>query len=191
MNLGQTMITMGMFVLLVMSVISANRMLIQNAESGLQTEALTESATIANDLFSEAQSKQFDHLVDEITWPNGNQPQGTFSLPTESGWGPLSAFALPDSTYYGHPPRSATAPAYNSIEAYNGYTRFVDADTLNGIRIGGYILTVRVFYVDPNNPDVAVGTQTFFKRIEVDVQHHPYLDFLPDQKLTYSSLMSY
>jgi len=191
MNLGQTMITMGMFVLLVMSVISANRMLVQNAETGLQTEAMTESATIANDLFSEAQSNQFDHLVDTVHYTNGNQPQGTFSAPNSSGWGPLSVFALPDTSRYGHPPRSATSSAYNSVEAYNGYTRFVDADTLNGVRIGGYLLTVRVFYVESSNPDVAVGYQTFFKRIEVDVQHHPYLDFLPNGKLTYSSLMSY
>lgn len=186
MNLGQTMITMGMFVLLVMSVISANRMLMQNAETTLATEALTESATLANDLFAEAQSKSFDHLVDEITYPNGNQPQGTFTQPGGSGWGPMNTFLLPDSSYYGHPPRSMASSAYNGIECYHGYSRYVNADTNNGIKIGGYILTVRVFYVDPAHPDVAVGHQTYFKRIEVDVEHPQYLP-----KLTYSSLMSY
>jgi hypothetical protein len=186
MNLGQTMITMGMFVLLVMSVISANRMLMQNAETSLQTEALTESATLANDLFAEAQSKQFDHHVRDDIYPLGNQPQATFSPPGESGWGPLSTFPLPDSSYYGHPPLSIASSAYNSVEAYNGYTRYVNADTMNGIKIGGYMLTVRVSYVDPANPDVAVNYQTYFKRIEVDVEHPQYLP-----KLMYSSLMSY
>jgi hypothetical protein len=190
MNLGQTMITMGMFVLLVMSVISANRMLMQNAETGLQTEAMTESATIANDIFSEAQGKQFDHLVDTLTYPNGNQPQGTFTAPGGSDWGPKSAFPLPDSSYNGQY-KSITSPAYNDVDDYNGYSRIVSADTLNGIRIGGYVVTVRVYYVLPTDPDVAVLYTTYFKKIEVDVQHHPYLDFLPNGKLTYSSLMSY
>jgi hypothetical protein len=184
MNLGQTMITMGMFILLVMSVISANRMLMQNAETALETEALTESATLANDLFAEAQSKKFDANVSASD--EGNLTQGDFSAPTASGWGPLSVFSLPDSSYYGHTPRSVTSIAYGSIEAYNGYTRYVGADTNNGIRIGGYQLIVRVFYVNPSNPDVKVNYQTFFKRIEVDVEHPQYLS-----KLTYSSLMSY
>jgi hypothetical protein len=183
MNLGQTMITMGMFVLLVMSVISANRLLMQNSETTLATEALTESATLASDLFAEAQSKKFDRYDDG----SGTQNQGMFSAPGGSSWGPLGTFPLPDSSYYGHIPHSAAlGTPYDYIEAYNGYTRYVDADTNNGIKIGGYRLTVRVAYVDPANPDVAVGHQTFFKRIEVDVEHPQYLP-----KLTYSSLMSY
>jgi hypothetical protein len=186
MNLGQTMITMGMFVLLVMSVISANRMLVQNAETGLQTEAMTESATIANDIFSEAQSKKFDQHDDD----SGNQNVGEFTPPGGSDWGPLNVFPLPDSSYNGQY-KSIPPTLYDDVDDYNGYTRIVSADTLNGIRIGGYLVTVRVFYVESANPDVAVGYQTFFKRIEVDVQHHPYLDFLPSGKLTYSSLMSY
>ncbi|MCX6144615.1 MAG: hypothetical protein NTZ35_15510 [Ignavibacteriales bacterium] len=193
MNLGQTMITMGMFVLLVMSVISANRMLVQNAENSLQTEALAESATIANDIFSEAQSKLFDHNVDTT---RTNQVPGDFSSPTDtthSEWGPSSAERsavgpMPDSSYVGH---YRSINAFDDVDDYNGYTRIVGADTTSGVRIGGYLVTVRVFYVDLSNPDVAVDCQTNFKKIEVDVQHHPYLDFLPDEKLTYSSLMSY
>jgi hypothetical protein len=198
MNLGQTMITMGMFVLLVMSVISANRMLVQNAETGLQTEALTESATIANDIFQEAQSKKFDALVDTS---RSNQDQADFSSssggsPLNSEWGPSASESslvgtLPDSSYYGHNPRSINA--YSDVDDYNGYTRIVMADTNNGIRIGGYLVTVRVMYVDPNlTPDpvtkdlIAVNYQTFMKRIEVDVEHSLYLP-----KITYKSVMAY
>ena len=191
MNLGQTMITMGMFVLLVMSVISANRMLMQNTETGLQTEALTESATIANDLFQEAQGKLFDKFADST----GTQSQSSFSPPTEGAdeWGPSNAEktavgTLPDNSYSGN---YRSTDAYSDVDDYKGYTRIVSADSVNGIRIGGFLVTVRVFYVDPSNPDVSVNFRTFFKRIEVDVRHHPYLDFLPDEKITYSSLMSY
>jgi hypothetical protein len=190
MNLGQTMITMGMFVLLVMSVISANRMLVQNAETGLQTEALTESATIANDLFSEMQSTLFDDLVDTS---RTNQVPANFSFPDTlypppSEWGPSHAELaavrpLPDDNSQG---QYRSVNAFDDVDDYNGYTRIVSADTLNGIRIGGYLLTVRVFYVDPNNPDVAINAQTNVKKIEIDVEHPIYLP-----KITYSSLMSY
>jgi hypothetical protein len=182
MNLGQTMITMGMFVLLVMSVISANRMLMQNSETGLQTEALTESSTIANDLFAEAQSKKFDKNDNG----SGTQSPGEFTAPGGTDWGPSHAFPLPDSTYYGHSALSIDTLKYDDVDDYNGYTRIVGADSTNGIRIGGYLVTVRVFYVNPSNPDVTVSYQTNFKRIEVDVEHPQYLP-----KITYTSLMSY
>jgi len=193
MNLGQTMITMGMFVLLVMSVISANRMLVENVETGLQTEALTESATIANDVFQEAQSKRYDEFADTT----GTQSQTDFSPPHEGTpeWGPSNSErtavgTLPDSNYAGNY-RSITA--YDDVDDYDGYTRIVGADTTNGIRIGGFRVTVRVMYVDPNQPPdpqtkdlVAVNYQTFMKRIEVDVEHPQYLP-----KFTYKSVMAY
>jgi hypothetical protein len=193
MNLGQTMITMGMFVLLVMSVISANRMLVDNAETGLQTEALTESATIANDLFQEAQGKKFDDFADST----GTQLAPAFSPPTAGAneWGPSNSErsavgTLPDSSYTGN---YRSIAAYDDVDDYNGYTRIVNADTSNGIRIGGYLVTVRVMYVDPNQPAdpvtkdlVVVNYQTFMKRIEVDVEHPLYLT-----KITYKSVMAY
>jgi len=196
MNLGQTMITMGMFVLLVMSVISANRMLVQNAETGLQTEALTESATIAGDFFQEAQSRKFDELVDTA---RTDQVPADFSSPSggspsNSEWGPsnaerAAAGSMPDNTGSGH---YRSINAYDDVDDYNGYTRIVDADTTNGIRIGGFVVTVRVMYVDPNltDPDtkdlLAVTYQTFMKRIEVDIEHAQYLP-----KITYKSVISY
>ena len=50
MNLGQTMITVGMFVLLMMSVISANRMIIESSENELKTEALSSSSVVGGNL---------------------------------------------------------------------------------------------------------------------------------------------
>ena len=188
------MITMGMFVLLVMSVISANRMLVQNTETGLQTEALTESATIANDIFQEIQSKKFDAFVDTS---RTNQSAVEFSRPLEGevGWGPsnaerILAGSMPDNNGSGE---YRSNNAYDDADDYNGYTRNVEADSVNGIRIGGFLVTVRVMYVDPNlTPDpetkdlIAVNYQTFLKRIEVDIEHPQYLS-----KITYKSVMAY
>ena len=196
MNLGQTMITMGMFILLVMSVISANRMLIENTETSLQTEALSESATIASDLFEEAQSKLFDQFVDTN---RTNQSPSEFSPPTGGsslGWGPSSeeqaaVGPLPDTIGYGRSARSIAA--YGDMDDYNGYTRIVMADSTQGIRIGGFLVTVQVKYVDPNlTPDpvtkelITVNYQTNMKTIQVAVEHPQYLP-----SITYRSLMSY
>jgi hypothetical protein len=50
MNLGQTMITIGMLCLLMLTVISANRIMIQNTEALYAAEAITGAASIAQDL---------------------------------------------------------------------------------------------------------------------------------------------
>ena len=198
MNLGQTMITMGMFVLLIMSVISANRMLVENAESGFETIALSESAIIANDLFQEAQGKLFDHLIDVVTYPDGDQPPSLFSSPTggspsTSEWGPSNAErtavgSLPDSSYLG---KYRSIDAYDDVDDYNGYTRIVNADTSNGVRLVGFKVTVRVFYVNPPDLDVEVNSQTIVKRIEVNVTNKKYFpENIREIGITYSSLMS-
>jgi hypothetical protein len=188
MNLGQTMITMGMFMLLIMSVISANRMLVQNAESGFETEALTESATIANDVFQEAQSKKFDAWADET----GLQLVSVFTRPDSLGPSNTErglVGSLPDSSYLG---QYRSINAYDDADDYNGYTRIVNADSTGGIRISGFDVKVRVFYVDPSNPDDSVSVRTFVKRIEVNVTHKRYFPFkIREIGITYSSLMSY
>lgn len=169
MNLGQTMITMGMFVLLVMSVISANRMLVDNNESTLKVESYTASASIANDIMAEAQGKKFDKFADTT----GTQQVTAFSSPTDAngGWGPSAAERtavgpMPDSSYTGNY-RSITA--FDDFDDYDGYSRIVTENN-----ISGFIATVRIFYVEPSNPDTKVNYQTFFKKIEVDVEHPSY-----------------
>jgi hypothetical protein len=143
----------------------------------------------------EAQNKDFDKLVDTS---RTNQNPADFSLPgggSPSEFGPSNAEqaavgSLPDSSYLG---LYKSINAYSDIDDYNGYRRIVQADTSKGIRIGGFVVTVRVMYVDPNlapDPDtkdlIAVDYQTFMKRIEVDVEHPQYLT-----KITYKSVMAY
>ena len=170
-----------MFVLLVMSVISANRMLVDNNESTLKVEAYTASASIANDIMAEAQGKKFDKFADTT----GTQQVTDFSSPTDTngGWGPSAAERaavgpMPDSSYTGN---YRSIMAFDDFDDYDGYSRIVTENN-----ISGFIATVKVFYVEPSDPDTKVSYQTFFKKIEVYVEHSKYLD-----KIKYSSLMSY
>jgi len=62
-SLGQTLITLGMLILLILTVISANRMLTDNIGAQLGSEAVKYSASIASDVFAEIGSKPFDRTV--------------------------------------------------------------------------------------------------------------------------------
>lgn len=167
MNLGQTMLTAGMLLLLIMSVISANRMINDNITAQLQAQALASSATIANDLLLEILSKKFDANSDTL----GSQSTTSFSVYNGAGWGPSdaekAACPRPDSSYIG---AYKSITAYNDVDDYDGYKRIV---THNGI--SGFMDSVVVYYVNIASPDVKNANRTFFKKIEVTVLQPLYL----------------
>jgi hypothetical protein len=179
MNLGQTMITIGMFVLLVMSVISANRMLLENTEASYAAEALSAAATIAQDLLHESMSKRFDANSDD----SGTQDTTAFSLPAALGPSAAERTAvgtLPDSSYTGS---FKSIGAYGDFDDYKGYSRLVAASN-----IGGYFsVSATVYYVNESAPDVATGYRTFYKVIAVTVSHPLYLT----KPITLTGMLSY
>jgi hypothetical protein len=184
MNLGQTFITMGMLILLVLSVISADRMIMDVTETTFQVEALTASSTIANDLIDEILSKSFDEKSD-LT---GSQSTSAFSCPPggkDNEWGPEGSkerdkvTPLPDTSSTGNYKSNIY---FDDVDDYIGYSRAV---TMN--KISGYNASVNVFYVDPNYPDVPLTTQSYYKEVEVTVQHPFYLK----TPVVYTALVSY
>ena len=178
MNLGQTMITIGMFVLLVMSVISANRMLLENTEVTYATEALTAAASVGQDLLQEAMGKNFDANSDD----SGTQDTTAFTLPGGLGptyWEGVAVGTLPDSSYTGNFKSIAN---YNDLDDYKGYRRLVKANN-----ISGFIAATTVYYVTEDNPDVPSSSRTFYKVIEVSVTHPLYLK----EPMTVTGLLSY
>jgi len=191
MNLGQTMITSGMFVLLVMSVISANRMLVHNTELTLQLEALEISSAIAEDLIAEASAKKFDVNVPD--GDTGGMYPWDFGTCGPSSWEnsqiPVPADTLLASGVFG------SADTFNDFDDYNGYKRLVNAGGISGFNVKSY-----VYYVDEYNPDLPTDWQTYYKRMEVRVSHPQYIvdkegkafyaDGSPVQVI-YKSLMSY
>jgi hypothetical protein len=176
MGLGQTMITLGMFILLIMTVISANRMLMENSTAQLQTEALASSSLIASDLLNEILSKPFDQqvVIDTTATSWLQDTTGTkvtlesnLSVSDGSQWGVRRLVTLPDSSYTGN---------YNSktglkdIDDYDGYTRIA-----NQGNITGFTVAVLVDYVVYTSPDVPTSTKTWFKRVKITISHPLYL----------------
>ncbi len=177
MNLGQTMLTAAMFVLLVMSVISATRMLTDNAELNYQTEAMWATATIAQDLLQEAMSKKFDANDD------GSGTQSTSAFTGASSLGPNSS----ESSYVGTLDSSYTGAfksiaGYSDFDDYKGYKRMVTANN-----ISGFVVTATVYYVEPAAPTVPVTYRTYYKVIKVSISHPQYLK----EAVEYTSLLSY
>ena len=60
MGLGQTMLTAGLLVLMIMITISANRMLMDSSMTAYEAESINIAADLANSLIMEATRKKFD-----------------------------------------------------------------------------------------------------------------------------------
>jgi hypothetical protein len=207
MSLAQTMITLGTFILLIMTVISANQMINDNSKSQLKMQAIGSSAAIANDLLLEITSKPFDRKVvsDTTTTPwtqdatgamvtNATSSTNGLTTPSDSlgQWGCRARhlITLPDSSYNG---QYKSITKLKDVDDYDGYQRTV---TYNGI--SGFVLDVSVYYVSATIPDTKSTTRTFYKKIEITVSHPQYMTVEhnttgPDVSNTavYSALVSY
>ncbi len=176
-----------MLLLLVMSVISANRMINENTGAQFESEALASSASIANDILLEIMGKRFDGLPDSTRLVKGSCASTEFSpydsLFVQNEWGPSAtergALVSPDTLRSDSTYRSMTV--LNDVDDYDGYQRKV-----NFGNITGFIVKVKVYYVSSTAPDVFTKTKSFFKKIEVSVEHPLYLP-----KVTYTALASY
>ncbi len=211
MNLGQTMITLGMLILLIMTVISANRLLMDNNVAPLQAEALTTSAIVASDLLKEITRKPFDQKVVSDTThgtinlttlrPDTVRPMwrqdttgvilgGTLTNPDTTKltvygkwpWGVRNLIPLPDVLHVNY---YLSETWLKDVDDYDGYTRYIQY--ANPLVTDYYTLTVRVYYIAYSNPDVLSTTRSLFKQIDVTVVQSKYL---PDP-IKYSTIVSY
>ena len=159
--MGQTMITGAFFVLLIFSVMNANRMISESNQSTYEGEAANLAVDVARSIIDEAQRKQFDLSV----VPNTYQPASDFT----------SSSSLGPAYYESISPWPDVAPfksisTYNDIDDYNGYSRTVD---LGGI--SGFVATVQVYYVNPSTLSKTTA-RTYLKCISVTVTHSQYLE---------------
>lgn len=180
MNMGQTLITLGMFTLLIMSVISANRMLTENSQAQLQAEALASSSVIASDLIREIMNKPFDQKVvnpqsdtTKLVWrqdSTGKFVTVATSLSTYGGslWGVRKLVTLPDTSYTGN---FKSITSLKDIDDYDGYIRIQRIGNITNDTV-----KVRVYYVEYSAPDdtTAKATQSFFKKVQITVKQSTY-----------------
>ena len=193
MNLGQTMLTLGMFLLLIMTVISADRMLMENSSAQLQTQAWSGSAPIASSLLEEIMGKPFDQnvVVDttkaswrqdttgtKVTSATGTYPNCLTVSGDANRWGVRRLITLPDSSYNGN---FHSIVGLKDIDDYDGYVRIIPFSSTSN-----FIVNVKVYYVSPTAPDVFTTTRQFLKKVEMSIQLSP-----DTSKVIYSALGTY
>ncbi len=191
MNLGQTMLTLGMFVLLIMTVISANRILIENVETATQTDPLASASTLANNLLAEIMRKPFDqNVVIDTTAATWRQDTTGIKISSESGlstyngsnWGVRGRLTLPDTSSTGN---YLSRTVLKDIDDYAGYSRIAFVTIRPGETVT-YTIAASVYYVAYTAPDVLTSTQQFFKKVQVTVTEPKY-----GVNQVYSALASY
>lgn len=199
---GQTMISAAFFVMLTVAVLSANRMILESNKDYIQAQAVEQATNFANALISEILTKKFDSQVTLDVNGVPTSPYGasylsahSWTLPaTPTSFDPPSAmgtsaatkeYAMPGGAPDVAPYKSIRGDSpsyYDDVDDYHTYER-----TANASDIAGYHLTVSVYYVQKTSPDVASSTQTYYKRIDVTVDHPLYLP----KKLTFSAIAAY
>ncbi len=148
MNTGQSLLSIG--ALLVFSLVSLNfnSTILQNTTVEVENKVYLTAFSLADDLIEEIKQKAFD--------------AATIDFPTTNPESLTSAYSL------GHA-AGEEYPNFNDIDDFNGFTKEVSAPHAEN-----YQVNCIVRYVDGDNPDNVVWTQTFYKKVTVIV-NSPYL----------------
>ena len=148
MNTGESLLSVG--ALLVFSLVSLNfnSTVLQSTTVEVENKVYLTAFSLADDLIEEIKQKAFD--------------AATIDFPTTN---PAS---LTESNNLG-PGNFEDYPNYNDIDDFNGYVKPVSAPHAEN-----YEVSCLVQYVDGDNPDNVVSTQTFYKKVTVTVTS-PYL----------------
>ena len=161
MNSGQSVLTIGAFVVLSTMTLNVNTMLTGTGTTGLEMEATLDGISIAQSMLDELLSKEFDqHTVggvrayspDDLTLTSAFGPEGTAQAITGLDSSSTSVF------------QSKTK--FDDVDDYNGYVRKVWNP-----RFGWFDVSVGVDYANEDNPNATQTSRSFYKRVSVRVIH--------------------
>ncbi len=143
MNTGQSLLTIGAMILLSVLILRINNTFLTTGTVLMESKFAVLATSIATSQLEEISNKAFDNY--------------TASNPTKY---------TGDLTPYNRlgPETGETPATYNDVDDYNGYTK-TDSTMPSAI----FKINCKVEYVNTSNPDVAVNTQTWNKKITVYV----------------------
>ena len=143
----QSMLTIGALILLSLSSFRFNTSVLENSTAQIENKVCLTAFSLADDMLETIKQRSFDEAT--IKFPTGlanlTDPD---SLGAESG-----------ETYQN----------FNDIDDYNNYTK-----TISAPHAENYHLWCKVCYVDGNNPDNEINTQSYYKKVTVFVSS-PYM----------------
>ena len=148
MNGNQSLFSLGALLLFSLISMRFNSTLLENSTVETENKVYLTAFSLADDLIEEIKQKAFDAATVKFPTTNPEDLTSAYSL-GPGGW-----------EYY---------PNYNDIDDFNGYIRPVNAPHAEN-----YSVICEVCYVDADNPDQKVMTQTFYKRVRVTITS-PYM----------------
>lgn len=139
---------MGAMMLVSISSLRFNSIMLQDSTIETENKVYLTAFSLADDMIEEIKNKSFD--------------EATLLYPTTS----TAVLAKADSL---GPEHGEVYSNYDDIDDYNNYSKLISAPHAED-----YTVSCKVFYVDGNNPDNKVTTQTFYKKVTVTVSS-PFL----------------
>jgi len=143
-------LSIGAIVLLALTSLRFNTTLLANRTTEIENKVYLTAFSLADDLIEEIKQKAFDE--ETVEWRAITTDQLT----------PYNAFGPVD-------PGESSVYDFDDIDDYQGYSKSVSLPHAEN-----YSVISTVDYVTASNPDVTSSSQTFFKRISVNVTS-PYM----------------
>ncbi len=148
MNTGQSFLSIGALLIFSLVSLNFNSTVLTNTTVEVENKVYLTAFSLADDLIEEIKQKAFDAAT--LNFPTTNPDNLTPANSLGPGWWEVY-------------------PDYNDIDDYNGFEKTVSAPHAEN-----YIVRSIVKYVDTDDPDKIVETQTFYKKVTVIVSS-PYL----------------
>lgn len=149
MNGVQSILTIGGMILLALISMQFNSSVLRSSSADFDNKVYLTSFSIADNIIEEIKSKSFDQAT--VNYPTTNLA----SLTPAADLGPEPGEVYKD---------------FNDVDDFNGFK-----DTTAAPYFEVYYISCSVEYVTASNPDVASGTQTFYKKATVTVSS-PFLN---------------
>lgn len=161
MSTGQTLLTIGAFILLSNILVTFYRLLAESGQTIDSSQGGITAVSLATSYMQVAQGLHFDertinsfiprNQVNRLTHPDSLRTEGNYGVDT------VMSPPLPPEDHIGR---------FDDVDDFNGY-EFRDT-TMEGT-LGYYRAKFTVNYVSPNRIDSIVNIRTFVKRLDIKV----------------------
>jgi hypothetical protein len=160
-NTGQSFLVIGAFVLLSTLTLNVNATLINTSSTGLEMEATLDAVSIAQTLLDEILVREFDEkTVGGIRIYSPNDMTPSYSLGVEGSEAIVGDHGV-DTSKTG---KFESKTKFDDVDDYKGYQR-----KAWNPRFGWFNVSVRVSYVDEDDPNDATTHRSFYKRVTITV----------------------
>jgi hypothetical protein len=161
MNSGQSVLTIGAFVVLSTMTLNVNTQLTDTGTTGLEMEATLDGISIAQSMLDEVLTKEFDqHTTGGARAYSPNDLTGTSAFGPDGTTQIISGLDSSSTSVF----QSQTK--FDDVDDYNGYARKVWNP-----RFGWFDVSVSVSYANEDNPNTTQTDKSFYKLVTVRVSH--------------------